>query len=344
MISRPQRISYIFMLVVLLLVGWLHMATLLLTTLFGYLALRTFSLGRSRVLAVTLFSVMVVGVSFGVLHFGKKAYLTVPNIVDNTLPILDDIAHRFELDIPFDNYKELIEFLKKESIGQYPSMENFKSLQGFLSTLIFQLVYLIIGSVVAVSLFFNSKISMDSDPHSSRDSLYAMTAAEIFLRFKVFFASFRVVMGAQILISFINSAATGCFLLIAGFPHAITLTAITFACGLLPIVGNLISNAIIVCVGLSIPDKSHMSAIALVYLVVIHKGEYFLNSKIIGSRIKNPMWLTLIGLLIGERLMGVPGMILAPVILHYIKVEMSKARVAAPAGAEASEAPRSPDI
>jgi len=58
--------------------------------------------------------------------------------------------------------------------------------------------------------------------------------------------------------------------------------------------------------------------------VLIHKLEYFLNSKIIGDRIKNPMWLTLVGLVLGEKLMGIPGMILAPVVLHYIKVEASR--------------------
>jgi predicted PurR-regulated permease PerM len=68
---------------------------------------------------------------------------------------------------------------------------------------------------------------------------------------------------------------------------------------------------------------------------VIHKLEYFLNSKIIGSRIKNPMWLTLIGLLIGERLMGIPGMILAPVVLHYVKVEASRAKAESAATGEA---------
>ena len=36
------------------------------------------------------------------------------------------------------------------------------------------------------------------------------------------------------------------------------------------------------------------------------------------------MWLTLLALLIGEQLMGIPGMILAPVILSFIKVEMKK--------------------
>ena len=63
---------------------------------------------------------------------------------------------------------------------------------------------------------------------------------------------------------------------------------------------------------------------ALVFLVLIHKLEYFLNSKIIGRRILNPLWLTLLALVLGERLMGLPGMVLAPVILHYIKVEASR--------------------
>jgi predicted PurR-regulated permease PerM len=31
---------------------------------------------------------------------------------------------------------------------------------------------------------------------------------------------------------------------------------------------------------------------------------------------------------LGEKLMGIPGMILAPVVLHYIKVEASRNKVA----------------
>ena len=40
------------------------------------------------------------------------------------------------------------------------------------------------------------------------------------------------------------------------------------------------------------------------------------------------MWLTLIGIVLGEKLMGIPGMILAPVVLHYIKAEASKRKLA----------------
>jgi predicted PurR-regulated permease PerM len=127
-------------------------------------------------------------------------------------------------------------------------------------------------------------------------------------------------MGAQITISLTNTAFTGLFVVAVRMPHAPLLIAITFLCGLVPIVGNLVSNAIIVFVALTISLK--LAIAALVFLVVIHKLEYFLNSKIIGDRIRNPAWLTLIALIIGERLMGIPGLILAPVVLNYLRVEM----------------------
>ena len=105
-------------------------------------------------------------------------------------------------------------------------------------------------------------------------------------------------------------------------PYTFVIIVITFLCGLLPIIGNLLSNAVIFSIGLT--QSAHLAVIALLYLIVLHKFEYFLNSRIIGGRIKNPMWLTLMGLLIGERLGGIPGMILAPVILNYLKIEGAK--------------------
>jgi len=136
-----------------------------------------------------------------------------------------------------------------------------------------------------------------------------------------------MVMGAQFFISLINTAATAVFLLSTPlYRYAGLLIPITFICGMLPIVGNLISNTIICTIAFGISPK--WALVALIYLILIHKTEYFLNSKIIGSFIRHPMWLTLIGLIVGERLMGIPGMILAPVLLHFIRVEGS--RYAAP--------------
>src|SRR5205814_2218529 len=137
--------------------------------------------------------------------------------------------------------------------------------------------------------------------------------------------SFATVMGAQITISLINTALTGLFVVVVRMPHAPLLIAITFLCGLVPIVGNLVSNTVIVFIALTVSLK--LAIAALLFLIVIHKLEYLLNSKIIGERIRNPVWLTLIALIIGERLMGIPGLILAPVALNYIRLEMLQIEV-----------------
>src|SRR5438477_3320837 len=100
---------------------------------------------------------------------------------------------------------------------------------------------------------------------------------------------------------------------------------LTCAIRLLPIIGNLISNTIILFLSAAMSVKIALAA--LVFLVAIHKLEYFLNSKIIVGWTRNPVWLTLIGLIIGEIVMGIPGMILAPVVLNYVRVEMSKIEV-----------------
>ena len=94
----------------------------------------------------------------------------------------------------------------------------------------------------------------------------------------------------------------------------------TFVCGLVPIIGNIISNIAIVTAGLTV--SVHLATFGLAYLVVIHKLEYLLNSRIIGGSIDTPMWMTLLGLVVGEAMMGVPGILLAPALLHYARAEL----------------------
>jgi predicted PurR-regulated permease PerM len=149
-------------------------------------------------------------------------------------------------------------------------------------------------------------------------------------RFRRLYHSFATVMGAQLLISAINTVLTSIFLVAVNLPYAPVVIGVTFLCGLLPVIGNLISNTVIVGIGFTISPQ--MALAALVFLIVIHKLEYFLNSKIIGDRIKNPVWLTLLALIVGERLLGIPGMILAPVLLHYVKSEAARIELPAPPG------------
>jgi len=224
--------------------------------------------------------------------------------------------------LPFTDFESLrtvvIDTLKEEA-------HYLQDVAHFARSTSVALVFSILGIIAAVSLFLKTGLDPYRGTHAVKNNLYSISCDEVSTRFRDFYRSFATVMGAQITISLINTALTGLFVVIVRMPHAPLLIAITFLCGLVPIVGNLVSNTIIVFIALTISLKLAIGA--LVFLVLIHKLEYFLNSKIIGSRIRNPVWLTLISLIIGERLMGIPGLILAPVVLNYLRVEMLKIEV-----------------
>lgn len=138
--------------------------------------------------------------------------------------------------------------------------------------------------------------------------------------------SFRRIVFAQVRIAALNAAFTwiylGVVLPLAGIslPFTKTMVVITFLAGLLPVVGNLISNAIIVVISLS---QSLLVAVAsLVFLIVIHKLEYFLNARIMGAQIKAAAWELLVAMLIMEAAFGLPGVIAAPIYYAYVKSEL----------------------
>jgi predicted PurR-regulated permease PerM len=296
------------------------MSTLLLTGLFSYFALEQLSFGRWKRTSALLFLVLLGGLAYGAYYFSKQAVVALPNIAETTVPAVIGFAQRNGLEVPFTDYESLRKLVLDSLSDQWAHFGTYAK------TMTTQAASFLIGVVVAISLFLSTKVNLGETDGAVKDNLYSAIGAELLSRFRTFYASFVTVMGAQLLISLINTALTASFLLLAGFPHVTVIVVLTFLCGLLPVIGNLLSNTLITCVGISVSPR--LALVALVFLVTIHKLEYFLNSKIVGSRIKNPMWLTLLGLLLGEKLMGIPGMILAPVVLHYIKVEASKRTVA----------------
>lgn len=321
--SQPIRISYATMAVLLVLIGGFHLGTLVLTALFGFFALRVFSFGRSKFLGLVLYVVGVVLIGWGLVYFSRQAYLTLPKIAETTIPAVAEFAERQNIELPFTDYASL------KSLAVAEVKDNVANAGRHAREAAFQFVQLLIGLVVAASLFFSATWGSEHEPGAARDNLYTTVVRELSLRFQTFFRSFSKVIGAQLIVSTINTGLTAVFLVWNHFPFASVIIVLTFLCGLLPIVGNILSNMLIVGVAFTIPETGpRMALIALVFLVVIHKLEYFLNSKIVGDRIKNPMWLTLLGLVLGEKLLGVPGMILAPVVLHYVKVEASQNKVA----------------
>jgi predicted PurR-regulated permease PerM len=317
--SRPIYISYIFFAVTIILVGSLHLATPFLTVLFCYFVIRKLHVTRSKIVALLLFLFVITLSFYAFVVFVRHAIKGLPEIADKSIPRVLAFAQQHEIELPFDDVDSLKSLVMEKVRHQVGYLGNFAKLATK------EFAFLLIGIVVACSLFFNPTMDLGRGGHRLRNNLYSLTCDQIVLRFHSFYRSFETVMGAQIIIAIINTAFTAVFTLAVQLPYAPLVIGVTFLCGLLPIIGNIISNSVITGIAFTISPQLAISA--LIFLIVLHKFEYFLNSKIIGERIENPVWLTLLGLILAERLMGVPGIILAPVILHFIKVESSQVEV-----------------
>ena len=301
----------------LVLAAWLHLGTLLLTVLFSFFALsRLCFLGR-KWLAVVLFIVFLFGAFFGFGLFIHQAIVELPRIVAKAVPAVVQYADNHGVNLPITDLEDLKDAapnMVRQSLG---TLGNFAKIATK------EFVMLAAGVVIAIGIFVNRIPQAPAELN-----LYSFYESMIHSRFHAFYQSFEKVMGAQLIISLVNTVATAVYLLSSSMrPYAGLLIPLTFICGMLPIVGNLISNTLIVGIAFGLVSPGAALG-ALVFLIVVHKMEYFLNSKVIGSRIRHPMWMTLIGLILGEYLMGIPGVILAPVILSFLKVEGSRYPVA----------------
>ena len=314
-ISRPIAISYLIVGATILLAGWLKFSTLLLTVLFSLVALNALRFQNRRWLAIGLFLVLVGLVFSGFGYFLHRAVDEQSRIVSSTVPNIVQFANDHGIELPFDDPASLKEFAIKTVREALGYLGNFAKIATK------EFVMLVIGLVIAIGIFLYRDPIQEAN---ASENLYTFYHCAIISRFRAFYRSFETVMGAQLLISLINTVATSFFLIITGLPYPGLLIPLTFLCGLLPIVGNLISNTGIVAIAFG--HSPQAAGWALLFLILIHKSEYFLNSKIIGSRIRHPMWLTLIAIVVGESVMGMPGIILAPVVLNYLKVESSRFR------------------
>jgi predicted PurR-regulated permease PerM len=313
------RFSFGFMLGLLGLLILLHLGTPLVAALFTYLALSQLTLPwrGGKWLAICVFVLLTLGALYALGHFIHETVHALPEIADKAIPSVIETAQRQGLQLPFSDYDSLKDLAFDTVKSEVSYLGSFAKFARGATT---HLIFLLAGCVVAMSLYLNHRF--DTGPTSAEDNLYRQSCTAISRRFATLYRSFVTVMGAQVIISAINTALTAIFVLAAHLPYAVVIIGVSFLCGLIPVVGNLVANTIIVGIGFTVSPK--MALIALIFLVVIHKLEYFLNSKIVGWRIHNPLWLTLLALIIGERLLGIPGLILAPVILNYIKLEASE--------------------
>jgi predicted PurR-regulated permease PerM len=283
-----------------------------------WLRLRALGHDGPRVLAVTLIAGAViaalVGIGVGLVALMRHSGESVPllmqkmaQIIEDARAILPDGLRGYVPDNADTLQRTLAEWLRS----------NSASLQlagrGIGRTVVHVLMGMVIGALLSMQ--------KATSPHERRP-----LTEEIARHAGRLATAFQRVVFAQFWISLINTAFTWLYLDVVlrlfgvDLPLVKTLVALTFVVGLLPIAGNLISNTaiVVVCLSQGVP----VALASLVYLIAIHKLEYFLNARIIGSHINARAWELLIAMLAMEAAFGVPGLIAAPIFYAYFKEEL----------------------
>jgi predicted PurR-regulated permease PerM len=142
----------------------------------------------------------------------------------------------------------------------------------------------------------------------------------------------RVVI-AQMRIALFNTTMTALYLFVIlpwfGFvlPFRGLLCLFTLVTGVLPVLGNLLANTLVFLISLAI--SPWLAIASIVYLILIHKTEYFINARTVGARVKVASWEILAAMLTGEALFGVQGLVAAPLLYPFFKREIQRLRLTA---------------
>lgn len=170
---------------------------------------------------------------------------------------------------------------------------------------------------------------LETRPAKAGDLPRTSWVSALMERNALFEQSFGAVVFAQLRIATVNTVLTGIYVLIvlpaigAPLPLALTLVMFTFVASLIPVIGNLISNTVIVVVSLT--QGLWITALSLGFLVAIHKLEYLLNAHVVGSHIGTKAFELLAIMLLFEAIFGLAGLLMAPIVYAYAKAELRAA-------------------
>ncbi len=312
----------------LLLVLWLHLLPALFAGLLVYELVhvlaprlqRNLSSQRSRILAVAVLAALIVGLItaaiLGAVAFLRSEAGSFPALFERMAVIIEDARVMLpewladSLPSGGDGVREALTSWLREHAPQV-QLVGKEALHTF--------VRIVIGMIIGAMMSLR-----EVEPVH----VYQPLAQALNDRADRLGDSFRRVVFAQVRIAAINTVFTAIYLAVvlplAGIhlPLIKTMIAITFAAGMLPVIGNLISNTAIVVVSLT--HSPQVALISLAFLLTIHKLEYFLNARIVGSKIHAKAWELLLAMLVMDAAFGLPGVAAAPIYYAYLKNELEE--------------------
>jgi len=234
-------------------------------------------------------------------------------------PVIDNISNALPASIKsylpddLDSIKDNVTVYLKEHVFY---------LQSIIARAFHILVILIVGMIIGLIFGFKQQRQSSLDKNKQCTPLAKAFNACI----ERLVIVFQYVAISQFAIALFNAIMTAIFLFIilpifgVHLPFSKSLVAATFVFGLIPIIGNLIVNTLMFLVAFTV--SFGISIAVIIYLIVIHKVEYILNAKIIGTKIQSGICELLIAMLFCETLFGVIGLVFAPIFYAFIKLSL----------------------
>lgn len=248
-------------------------------------------------------------------NFFTEDIINTIDITNEINRIFSDLKTRLPNSLPFF-LPDTAEELKNQIFNWIES--NITLIRNMGHTFIHGCITLFIGLIIAIFIACTT--------HNTQYTNNTYFINQLLTRVYTLSQAFHNIVFAQIKISSVNTFLTSIMIFVIfplfsqPLPLKKTLIIITFILGLLPIIGNIISNVLITIAALSI--SLSMGVIMFIYLVLIHKLEYFLNAEIIGNKINANPWELILAMLLLESIFGIEGLIAAPVYYAYLKSEL----------------------
>ena len=320
----PVTVSYLLAIIATPLVIHFH----LLPTLFAGLAVHVLTVklarrlparwgGASQKLSLSVIMLIVIGGMIGA-GTGLWAFLHGDKGMAALLAALAETLENLKRTLPESltvSVPATIEELREEFVKLLRENGNRISSAGMagLKTFVHIIFGMVIGGMTALHSF-------------NRDREWPALLAAMHDRTVALAVAFDKVVFAQVKISALNTALTFIFLVLIlpifgiHLPLLTVLIPLTFLTGLLPVVGNLISNTAIVLISLGVSAGAGVAS--LVFLILIHKLEYFTNARIVAGEVHANAWELICAMVALEAFFGLPGLVAAPVAYAWLKGEL----------------------
>lgn len=179
----------------------------------------------------------------------------------------------------------------------------------------------VLAALMLSFFFIMEKKEVYSFMRSFKSSKLGSWYDEIYGYYRIFIDSFGKIIEAQVIMAVINTVLTGIGLLFLGIPNVIFLSVIVFILSLIPYVGTILSLVPLSLIAFKVGGPFRVIYLMAVILIIHGIGSYFIFPKLIAERVKLPIFITLIVLLVSDYLMGTWGLIFGlPVFVFALEI------------------------